>query len=109
MRTNNAEDRTGPDEHSAASACYADVITTSAKRLQSFVRSHVSGGCRILSEGEACQCLLCDVSRLAGMAMAWNEIVSERPGSSRMNCGDAGEPQRDCGNDAGPTDNRQSV
>ena len=25
------------------------------------------------------------------------EIVSERPGSSRMNCGDAGEPQRDGG------------
>lgn len=42
----------------------ADIVTTAATRLQTFIRRHISGQCRILSEGDSCQCLLCDVSRL---------------------------------------------
>jgi hypothetical protein len=49
-----------------------DAITVAANRLQSFIRRHVSGQCRILNIGSECQCLLCDVSRLAGIAvLAW--------------------------------------
>lgn len=44
-------------------------VSESAKRLQAFIRRYVVGECRILSEGERCPCLLCDVSRLAGAAL----------------------------------------
>lgn len=35
-----------------------------ADRLREFIRSCLSGGCRMLSKGAACWCPLCDVDRL---------------------------------------------
>lgn len=37
----------------------------SVTRLAAFIREHVRGGCRILTMGDACPCLLCDLDRLA--------------------------------------------
>jgi hypothetical protein len=47
-----------------------DELKAAAERLQAFIRKHDPGQCRMLSEGHSCQCLLCDVSRLGGAAMA---------------------------------------
>jgi hypothetical protein len=33
-------------------------------RLRSFVSDHIHGGCKILSQGDDCTCLLCDLDRV---------------------------------------------
>lgn len=35
-----------------------------AERVKAFIREHQSGGCKMLSQGDACQCPLCDVDTL---------------------------------------------
>jgi hypothetical protein len=47
-----------------------DELKAAAERLQAFIRKHDPGQCRMLSEGHSCPCLLCDVSRLGGAAIA---------------------------------------
>jgi hypothetical protein len=37
---------------------------TPANRLGAFVRDHSSGGCRVLTLGDQCECPLCDIDRL---------------------------------------------
>jgi hypothetical protein len=37
---------------------------TDADRLREFVRQHSTGGCRVLSQDDACQCPLCCIDRL---------------------------------------------
>lgn len=43
-----------------------------AWRLRAFVRKHLHGGCRILSQGNDCKCPLCDLDRLHD-ALRWYE------------------------------------
>jgi hypothetical protein len=40
----------------------------SADRLRAFIREKAPGGCKLLSQGTDCTCLLCDVDRLAERA-----------------------------------------
>jgi hypothetical protein len=41
-----------------------DAIAEAERRLKAFIREHIRGGCRIISQGDACQCPLCDLDRL---------------------------------------------
>jgi hypothetical protein len=41
----------------------ADTIQA-ADRLRQWIRDRLQGGCRLLSQGSACQCALCDLDRL---------------------------------------------
>jgi hypothetical protein len=40
-----------------------------AKRLRAFAREHMHGGCKMLSQGNACVCPLCDIDRLAALTV----------------------------------------
>jgi hypothetical protein len=35
-----------------------------AHRLRLFIKQHLQGQCKILSEGNVCQCALCDLDRI---------------------------------------------
>ena len=52
-------------------------------RLRKFCEDHIHGGCKILSLGDACTCLLCDLDRLRAAALARERAtqvrVLERP------------------------------
>lgn len=39
-------------------------------RLRAFVREQQTGGCKVLSQGESCQCALCDLDRMAAALTA---------------------------------------
>lgn len=39
-------------------------LEASLERLREFVRKFMPGGCRVLSQGPSCRCLLCDLGRL---------------------------------------------
>ena len=42
----------------------SQTIQARAEQLKAFVRQHQAGGCRMLSEGNACACPLCAVDSL---------------------------------------------
>lgn len=46
-----------------------DVIAE-AEKLKAWIRRKMTGGCRMLSEGEACQCPLCNVDHLRSALVA---------------------------------------
>jgi hypothetical protein len=46
------------------------MITAPAQRLRVFVREHLQGGCKILSQGSECTCPLCDIERMSE-ALRW--------------------------------------
>ena len=41
-----------------------------AWRLRAFVSEHLHGGCKVLSQGSACECPLCDLDRMYD-ALRW--------------------------------------
>ncbi len=45
-------------------------------RLKEFIRAHQAGGCRILSEGRACTCPLCDADKLTELSRALEGVMA---------------------------------
>lgn len=50
-----------------------------AEALRAFIRDHVSGGCKLMSLGDGCLCLLCAVDELAaGTAPVYDNDFAPR-------------------------------
>lgn len=58
-----------------------------ATRLRDFIREQKPGGCRLLSQGESCQCPLCDMDRLESqLRAALQDVQPDDPSDYERLC-----------------------
>ena len=58
------------EEHSPPTAVGSNAELGPAWRLRAWIGERMQGGCRVLSQGSACQCPLCDLDRMRD-ALQW--------------------------------------